>query len=135
MVALLAIGLQVAALLELRAAAVEISLQNARGSQQAGGDHEAKSGNGKRSKMEERNHRWRSESPPKVYTSALHRSNAASHRIAFFFLVAPKASKMKFHFSSGRGERIPDQSQSESLLASRPSRTRDTPRTNPRPRP
>src|SRR6266700_2866082 len=40
--------------------------------------------------------------------------------------------------SSGRAARrlrFPAQSQSESLLASRPSRTRDTPRTNPRPRP
>ena len=49
--------LQVAALHELCAAAVKIRLQDIRGSEKAGRNHEAKGRNCERPKMEKRNHR------------------------------------------------------------------------------
>src|SRR6266849_10561556 len=54
----LAATLQIAALHELRAAAVKICLQEIRGSQQASGNHQAEGRNCKRPKMEKWNHRW-----------------------------------------------------------------------------
>src|SRR6266481_1344599 len=73
MMAGLAAVLQVAALDELPAAAVEIRLQEVRGGQQAGGNHQAKRRNCERTKVEKWNHRWLSNLPSKVYTRA--RSN------------------------------------------------------------
>src|SRR2546429_665139 len=73
----LAATLLVAALYELCAAAVKICLQDVCGGQQAGGNHKAKGRNCERPKMEKRNHRWRSDSPSKVYTRVRSRPIAA----------------------------------------------------------
>src|SRR6266568_5418046 len=62
------IPLKVATFQELCAATVKIGLQDIGGNQKACGDHKAKRWNRERPNVEERNHRWRSASPSKVYT-------------------------------------------------------------------
>src|SRR6266478_4740067 len=71
----LATAFQVTAFHELLAAAVKICLQEVRGGQEAGGNHEAEGRNGERPKMEERDHRWQSVAPSKVYTRVRSHSN------------------------------------------------------------